>query len=143
VNQRGRKSAAALAVVDEACSAGISVPPGLTAGERVVWMTTVSSKPADWFGSEHVPILVEYVRCVCRAQVIDRQIKAFDDDWLATAEGLVRFEKLTAIAIKTAGMINRLATAMRLTQQATILADKVIPKPGSRLWQREKQQSST
>jgi hypothetical protein len=136
MNQRGRKSAAALAVVDEGSTVGISVPPGLTAAERVVWMTTVASKPGDWFGSEHVPILVEYVRCVCRAQVIDGQLRAFDAAWLATDEGLARFEKLTALAIKTAGMINRLATSMRLTQQATVRAEKVHAKPAGRIWQR-------
>jgi len=109
----------------------------LTQGERGVWLATVNSKPADWFGTEHVPILIEYVRCVCRAQVVDGQLKAFDDAWLATDDGLARFEKLTSIATKTAGMINRLATAMRLTQQATMRADKVHPKPGRKLWQRE------
>lgn len=138
MNQRGRKSSAALAVVDDrSLPTGVPVPPGLSAAERVVWMTTVNSKPTDWFGTEHVPMLVEYVRCVCRAQVIDGQLKAFDDAWLNTDEGLVRFDKLTAMAIKTAGMINRLATSMRLTQQSTVRAEKVHAKPAGRLWQRE------
>ena len=135
--QRGRKSAAALAVVDDGCRTGISVPPGLTAGERVVWMTTVTSKPPDWFGSEHGPMLVEYVRCVCRAQVLDAQLKAFDDAWLATSEGLQRYDKLTVLAIRTAAIMHKLATAMRLTQQATIAADKVQRKQPARIWQRE------
>lgn len=141
MNQRGRKSMAALAVVDGGL-AGISpvkAPPGLTPAERGVWTETVNSKPADWFGSEHIPIMVEYVRQVCRGHVIDAQIKAFDETWLATDEGLARFEKLTTIGTKTAGMIARLATNMRLTHQSVWRADKaaLVKGSGRKLWQRD------
>lgn len=141
--QRGRKSAvSALAVVDGDVQrqSPIIAPAGLTDGERAVWLATVNSKPTDWFGSEHVPILVEYVRNVCRAHIIDEQLRAFDAEWLATDEGLKRYEKLSGIAVKTAGMVTRLATAMRLTHHAMVRADKVIPKSGRKLWQREPKQ---
>lgn len=100
-------------------------------------MATVNSKPADWFGLEHVPLLVEYCRMVCRGHVIDEQLRAFDAEWLATDEGLRRFERLMGIAAKSAGVIKALATAMRLSQQATMRHEKVHPKPGRKLWQRE------
>ena len=141
MNQRGRKSMASLAVVDGGLAgiAPIAAPPGLTDAERGVWQATVESKPADWFGSEHIPLMVEYVRQVCRGHVIDAQIKAFDEAWLATDEGLARFEKLTTLGTKTAGMIARLATNMRLTHQSVWRADKAglgVSK-GKKLWQRE------
>jgi hypothetical protein len=142
MNQRGRKSAAALAVVpDQPGVPALAVPPGLTQAERNVWLATVNSQPADHFGIEHVPILVEYARHVCRSHVIDEQLKGFDPEWLATDEGVRRYEKLSGVAIKTAGMIQRLATTMRLTHQSRYRADKVIPKPGRKLWQREPSQS--
>lgn len=97
----------------------------------------VNSRPADWFGSEHVPIMVEYARNVCRGHVIDEQIRAFDAEWLATDEGVKRYEKLSGIAVKTAGMIHRLATSMRLTHHSHYSAEKKAPRPGRKLWQRE------
>jgi hypothetical protein len=138
MNQRGRKSATALTVVDTGPGVSpLAIPPGLSQAERGVWLATVNSKPVDHFRSEHVPLLVEYVRHVCRGHVIDEQLRAFDKEWLATDEGIKRYEKLSGMANKTAGMINRLACSMRLTQHSTYRNDKVIPKPGRRLWQRE------
>jgi hypothetical protein len=140
--QRGRKSSSALAVVDDLTGVSPAVaPPCLSDAERGVWVETVNSKPVDWFGTEHIPLLVEYVRHVCRASVIDEQMRAFDAERLATKEGLIRYEKLTSMAIKTAGMVNRLCTSMRLTHQAIYHPDKVGMGPGKgngrKLWQRE------
>lgn len=82
-------------------------------------------------------MMVEYVRAVCRGHVIDGQIRAFDPDWLKTDEGVKRYERLSKISTTTTAIMTRLASAMRLTQQSRILKDKVIPKAGRKLWQRE------
>ena len=37
---------------------------------------TVQSTPADWFGPEHIPVLVEYARHVCLGHVVDAELKA-------------------------------------------------------------------
>lgn len=141
MNQRGRKSAAALAVVtqDQTAVTPLMPPPGLSQAERGVWMLTVNSKPVDWFGIEHGPLLVEYVRHVCRSHVVDEQMKAFDAEWLATDEGLKRYEKLAGVATKIAGVIKALATSMRLTQHAVYHKDKagMGPGKGRKIWQRE------
>ena len=139
MNQRGRKSMAALAVVDgSAAISPIMAPAGLTQAELQVWLALVNSKSTDWFGTEHVPLMVEYVRHVCRGHVVDTQLRVFTDEWLATDEGLKRYKDLSGIATKTAAMIKTLATSMRLTQQTVYHKDKagMGPKRG-KVWQRE------
>ena len=104
-----------------------------------MWRTTVESKPADWFGIEHIPLMTEYVRAICRAHVIDARIKALDDADLDTPEGMARFERLIILGAKTAGMIARLATNMRLTHQSIWRPDRAAnSKKVSKLWQRSR-----
>ena len=139
MNQRGRKSLASLAVVGDGPGiAPLMVPPGLTEGERGVWLATVNSKPADWFGTEHIEMMVDYARNVCRGHVVDAQFKAFDPTWMATDEGLRRWKLLVDMGAKISGVTNTLMRSMRLTHQAVYRADKagMGPKRG-KVWQRE------
>ena len=64
-------------------------------------------------------------------------LRALDAEWLATDGGLRRYEKLNVLAVKLSGMVVRLASAMRLSHQSTMRHEKVIPKTGRKLWQRE------
>jgi hypothetical protein len=121
--QPGRKSAASLAVV----GVGISrlAPPGtLSEGERGVWLGTVNSRPADWFGSEHIPLLVNYCRHSVRADILAAEMADFKPEWLAEPEGLKRYERLSKLARDESTIVNNLARAMRLTQQSLYRADK-------------------
>ena len=122
---RGRKSAASLSVVGTSASVIVRLAPphDLEASQRAIWLTTVNSKPADWFGPEHAPILIEYVRHVATAAVLSKQIEDFDPAWLIDDDGLKRYDKLTGMRAREAGVINTLARSMRLTQQAVIRAD--------------------
>jgi hypothetical protein len=135
VNQNGRKSAAALAVVEHAAT--LPIPPGLSGGERAVWLRSVNGKPTDYFGSEHVAMLVEYCRLVCRLDVIDQQVREFKPEWLATDEGLKRYDRLVSMGSKLSGAMHILARDMRLTHQSVYRAEKVVSKPAGRLWQRD------
>jgi hypothetical protein len=132
MQQRGRKSAASLAVVgaDVPGISRLGPPSTLTDGERAVWLATVNSKPAEWFGSEHVPLLVNYVRHTVAADVIDAQIRDFDPEWLKKDEGLDRYEKLRKLFRQETEAINRLARAMRLTHQSIYRADKAATLTG-------------
>ena len=101
-------------------------------------MATVNGKPSNFFRSDHVPILVEYVRAVCRGHVIDEQLRVFDAEWLATDDGLKRYERLSSLANQTAGTVLRLATSMRLTPSSIYRPDKAgTDKPSGKLWRRE------
>lgn len=99
-------------------------PATLSDGERGVWLATVNSKPAEWFGPEHIPLLVNYVRHVVAADVLDGQIREFDPGWLKGDDGLARYEKLRKLFRNETESINRLARAMRLTHQSIYRADK-------------------
>lgn len=96
----------------------------MTQGERTVWLATVNSKPADWFGSEHVPLLVNYCRHAARADLLNAQLAAFEPEWLKTDEGFRRFERLGKMFRDETTAINNLARAMRLTHQSLYRADK-------------------
>lgn len=123
--QPGRKSAASLSVVGSVTTLQRLAPPAeLTDAQRQIWLATVNSKPAEWFGEEHLPILREYVRHVVTAEFLTKQIEEFDPAWMADDEGLKRYDKLTGMRAREAGVINTLARSMRLTQQAAYRADK-------------------
>lgn len=138
--QRGRKSGAALAVVPGGQDR-LAPVAGLTQGERTVWLATVNSKPADWFGSEHVPILVNYCRHSARADLLNGQLQAFQPEWLETDEGFKRFERLSKLFRDETNAINVLARAMRLTHQSIYRADKaatiVAGGKGRKPWESE------
>ena len=102
----------------------LSVPRDLTESEAEVWRGLVTSKPADYFGPEHIPVMVEYARAVCRGHVIDQQIRAFDPVALEDNEGLRRYDRLVGMSCKNALVVKTLATTMRITQQAILRADK-------------------
>lgn len=123
--QPGRKSAASLSVVSTVTTLQRLAPPAeLTDAQRQIWLATVNSKPAEWFGEEHLPILREYVRHIVTAEVLTQQIDEFDPAWMADDDGLKRYDKLTGMRAREAGVINTLARSMRLTQQAAYRADK-------------------
>lgn len=137
--ERGRKSAASLSVVGPTLVHRLAPPTGLTNCQRAVWLATVNAKPADWFGPEHAPILGEYVKHVETALVLTEEIDGFDPGWLKDDDGLKRFDRLTSMRAREAGVINTLARSMRLTQQAQIRADAAGAKKrlggGAKPWQ--------
>lgn len=132
MTQRGRKSAASLAVVQLAGVGVPRVPPPsrLTAAQRSIWLETVNSKPAEWFGPEHAPLLEQYVRHVVSARVLAEQIAEFDPEWLKDDEGLKRYERLLRMHELEGRAASSLATRMRITQQSVYRADKAATLAG-------------
>lgn len=102
----------------------------MTDGQRALWLVTVNSKPAEWFGPEHVPLLVEYVRHVATAELLTQQIETFDPAWLADDDGIKRYDRLAKMRMREAAVIHQLARSMRLTQQAMYRADKAATLAG-------------
>jgi hypothetical protein len=95
----------------------------MSEGERAVWVATVNARPADWFGSEHVPLLVNYVRHACRADMLAAQFDALGSEWLRTEEGLQRYERLAKMARDETALLHNLARAMRITHQSLYRAN--------------------
>lgn len=119
---RGRKSRFdRIADGEDVGVAGVHLAPPadaeLTAEERAVWVRTVESKPAAWFGQEHVPLLVGYVRHVVETARLQRELK--DMDPATNVRKYVLYTRLVDVAIRT---LLSYARSMRLTQQSQLLA---------------------
>ena len=117
--ERGKKSVASLSV---ASPMGIDrrVPPpvSLTAAQKAEWVAIVNSRPADWFGDEHIGMLTQYCRHKVQSDLIAQQLEDFDPDWLVDEEGLKRFDKFGAMLERETRAMNALLRSMRLTQQS-------------------------
>lgn len=137
--QRGRKSAASLAVASPLnINPRLAPAPDLTPAQRAVWLAVVNSKPADWFGEEHGPMLAQYCRHKVMADLIAQQQEQFDPAWMTDDEGLKRADKLSAMMERETRAMNALLRSMRLTQQSLIRADKVVNNArGRKPWQLE------
>jgi hypothetical protein len=142
----GRKSVAELSVVGAAgtfaATSRVAPPSGLTQAQRGIWLATVNSKPAEWFGDEHVPMLVEYVRHVTTSDMLTKEIESSDPKWMKSDEGMRRMKDLTTMRAREAGCINTLARSMRLTQQSVYNAQKAATLAGKgargrKPWQQE------
>lgn len=117
---RGRKSALELSVVGQGGTVERlqrpSAPDRLGAEEAEVWQRTVDAMPANWFAGETLDLLEQYCRHVVAARrlglLVDAEMRAGEIE-VATLRDLLGMRARETAAMKT------LATAMRLTQQAS------------------------
>ncbi len=112
-----RKSAAALSILTPAF--GRPDPPtDLGAAEADLWRSVVATKPADWFTRDTQPLLAAYCQAIVSWRNISTQVAAFDVAWLATDDGLKRYDRLMKMQDRQARVMASMATKMRLTQQS-------------------------
>jgi hypothetical protein len=137
--QRGRKSAASLAVVSEIADRRPVPPVGLSDMESSLWRSITSTKPPEWWDAGSIPLLVEYCRLKTSVDLMADEVSVFDPEWLKTDDGLRRYKELSAIRDKCQGRMTQLAMKMRLTQQARYepaKANTAAKKtPAQRPWQ--------
>lgn len=118
MKQRGRKSSAALAVRPAAVQTieRPEPPLDLTPEQVDVWNEIVSTMPADWFGSETHPLLVQLCRHTvdarCLAQLIDQERSKRDGFDPGIYVELLKAQQRESATIKA------LSTSMRLAQQS-------------------------
>lgn len=122
MRQRGKKSSAALEVIEQGAIALVERPEAplhLTPEEAEEWAAVVGSMPADWFPRETHPLLEQY----CRHAVNARRM----GDLLDQAMGCnpLDVDEIKALlkmqASQTTGM-KTLAAAMRIAQQSSYSA---------------------
>jgi len=108
-----KQSSASLSVVPVQPIGRLEVPAGLTGADAEFFRQVVDSKPADWFGEDTAPLLVEYVRAKRTCDALDLQVEA------ALAGGEVQDIKA---AMQLRDMESRrllsIGTKLRLTQQS-------------------------
>lgn len=114
MNTRGRKSQAALTVVASNPTPQRLGPPAyLSPAQRALWRDVVESKPADWFGPDSAPLLVEFVRAVETCNLLAEPVAR------AMAEGDPNeIQKILRVRDVEAKRAADLATKLRLTQQS-------------------------
>ena len=113
MQQRGRKSAASLAVVSTLVQKRQEPPSHLTADQKDLWRRVVETKPAEWFGDDSAPLLVEYTRAVSMCDRLEREVAA------AIESGDIEVtERMLKMRDREAGRAAKLAAALRLTQQS-------------------------
>ena len=125
MGNRGRKSAAALALVTAPAPTAGAVelverpgpPQRLNDAERELWIAVVNSLPADWFGAASLPVLEQYCVHVIEARrLTDLIAQAVDDEDLMISD----YERLLRMRERESRAVSGLATKLRITQQSTI-----------------------
>ena len=141
MKQRGRKSQAQLSTTAPVQEIPRVPPPAeLSEYEAHVWSSVVNTKPADWFQSDTLPLLLSYCKHISQTQTIDREISEFEPEWLKTDDGLKRYKLLTDMRDRESRAMTALARAMRLSQQARVepkTAGRAVAKhsTGRRPWE--------
>lgn len=125
MNQRGRKSAVALAVVQTGKIDAIQrpePPSHLTIDQAQEWIRVVNDMPADWFGQETHELLAQYCRHVVTARrvsvMIEDLIQCGGNDWLDDYDRLLKMQEREGRAMTA------LARSMRITQQSQYHPEK-------------------
>jgi hypothetical protein len=118
--QRGRKSAASLAVkaAPTLSDARLPAPLHMSDAESAVWVDVVNDQPANAFSPTHGPLLEMYCRHVVLSRVLADEILNFDRSWLADDDGLKRYDRLLAMHERESRAASSAATRLRITRQA-------------------------
>ena len=138
MRQRGRKSAASLAVMQMAGPLDRverpDAPYDLTDEQATEWRAIVNRMPADWFTRETWPMLAQLCRHVIASRRLAMLIAAEE-----TGEGMLNTDlwlKLLAAQERESRAISSLSGRMRLSQVATLRQDRTEkPRTGSKPWE--------
>lgn len=120
--QRGRKSAASLAVNAQiapiSAESRLNAPLHMSDAERGVWLEVVNDQPASAFSPTHAPLLELYCRHIVQARILSDELANFDRAWMADDDGLKRYDMLLKMAERESRAASSLATRLRITRQA-------------------------
>ena len=134
--KRGRKSAAALAVVGKNGVSAVvrpNPPDELTDEQAHEWRSVVNRMPADWFPRETFGLLVQYCRHVVSARRVGDLIENIIDSeesgrWLEDYDRLLKMQEREGRALSS------LATRMRVSQHAQYNHKKKTGSSVSKPW---------
>ena len=121
--QRGRKSAAAMAVVSPITAHRPPPPEGLTPEQADEWTAVTKRLPHDFFPRECHRLLEAYVRHCASFKLLSRWVDTFQEDWLAGDDGLKRYADLLALRDREGRALSALATRLRITPQSRYRAE--------------------
>jgi hypothetical protein len=137
---RGRKSASQLTVIGAGGIETIArpqAPDGFSEEEAHEWTQIVNRMPADWFGRETIPLLVQYVRHVIRSRRLGEMIRNLENRRNSDDFDANLYMKLLRAEETQSRSLASLATKMRLPQQSTYDKSKRKPPNASKLWSQD------
>jgi hypothetical protein len=137
--QRGRKSSAALSVVQIGTIQRPEPPADLTDHEKAEWNAVVAQMPADWFPRESHGLLKDYCRHRARSDMIAGMIALVQPDSIEDTEGLKAFRALLLEGRMESRAAASLAGRMRLSQNSRYKGEKAYTATkatsGQKPWQ--------
>jgi hypothetical protein len=135
MTQRGRKSAASLAVAVSPLEtvSRPDAPYDLTDEQTQEWWAVVNRMPADWFPRETHGMLAQYCRHVVSARRVAQLITAAE---AAEEFNVGEYDQLLKMQEREGRALSSLATRMRLSQQTTYDKSKKKPVESRKLWER-------
>jgi hypothetical protein len=122
MTQRGRKSAAALAIAAPTIEVvqRPDAPYDLTDEQTDEWRAIVNRLPADWFPRETHAVLAQLCRHIVNARRVAQLITAHLEQ---TALDVDQYDVLLKMQERESRCIASLSTKLRITQQATVRAE--------------------
>ena len=133
--QRGRKSAVSLTVIGPG---GIETirrpepPQKLVPAAAKVWISIVSSLPADWFGGETHHLLAEYCRVIVHSDYVWGMIEEL---WASPDFDMDEYERLLKIHERESRLIASLSVKLRISPSASYSKEKNRQIEHQRGWQ--------
>lgn len=118
MEQRGRKSAAKLAVVTKLPNSRPKPPASLTPRQAEHWKRIAATMTAEWFTAPTQPMLADLCRWIVRGEDAERHLQALDLLELPLADHCKIRASLLAESKDAARTVMAYETKMRLTQQA-------------------------
>src|SRR4051812_41907642 len=116
---RGRKSAAALAIVASQIDRRPSPPNELTAAQKLIWSETVRSEAADQFKTAALQQLLKiYCQHVTTADLLSKVIDQVAVGCVGNPEQLRHLNRLLSMRERETKAIADKATKLRLTNQS-------------------------
>ena len=130
MNQRGRKSGAALEMVGRQLVTATErpdPPQELTEEQAQEWSEVINRLPADWFHRENFSLLAQYCRHVVAARRVGQLV---DDYGKNEAFDIADYDRLLKMQEREGRALSSLATRMRISQQSTYDAKKGKTRKG-------------
>jgi hypothetical protein len=115
MKQRGRKSGAALSVIQAEGSELPTPPDTYTDQQAHLWSRIVAEKPAEWWDTASLPMLDELVKVTTEIERISALLSATPLDG---PEDLQTYKELNAILDKQSSQRKRLMSSLRLSHQS-------------------------
>ena len=126
--QRGRKSAASLAVVAQIPGSRRPAPADLTPEQAEVWRQVVASRPANWFDDGSASILAVHCRHVVEMRRLSAEIDRFGPDDLRHKGEFGLYKQMLVLRAQETAAIISTARQLRLTQQSLYRHDTAATK---------------